>query len=119
MGRHKKLPIPPRDIREYVKSTTDWRVILEELKALAIGGRKVQNYNGQEITSQPSIEALKLLMLFGWGRMGAVEKEDKTMEAIAKFTEFVKSVNTPSLASEQDESVDRSTNTDNENETLN
>lgn len=129
MGRRKKIPTPPKSIRKYFQTQTDWSAIFNELKALALGGREVMNYNGQKIISQPNMEALKLLMLYGRGRQGEAKPDDNTPEVIEEMKEyanFLQVLNTPKKVVnpdgtliDLDAKVDKNEETENNNDTLN
>ena len=98
MGRHKKLPIPPESVQSYVRTNTDWKVVLEQLKKMAFGGYEFTNYNGIKTIAEPSVEAMRMLMLYAWGRPGEVspdDSSDKTIQAMKQFSDFVASVNKP------------------------
>lgn len=120
MGRHKKIPKAPTNIQEFVKDNTNWSEIYNTLKSLAIGGVKTTNYNGVEIVTQPNMEAMKLLMQFAWGRVGTMDKnENKSVEAMAAFSNFIQSVNRPKHIADKNESINNNETIENNNDTLN
>lgn len=66
MGRHKKIPVAPDSIGEYVKHNTDWKLMVQNLTRLAIGGDTIAD--GNALVAQTNLEALRLLFLFAWGQ---------------------------------------------------
>ena len=65
MGRHKKIPAAPVSIGEYVKHNTDWKLMVQNLTRLAVGGDT--SAEGNALVAQTNLEALRLLFLFAWG----------------------------------------------------
>ena len=68
MGRHKKIPAAPSSIGDYVKYNTDWRLMVQHLTRLAVGGSETTGTGSNALDAQTNLEALRLLFLFAWGR---------------------------------------------------
>lgn len=71
--------VVPDNFRELLKKQTNWKKLIKILNRLASGGFTFQNYNGQTITAEPNLEALKLMIQIAWGKPG--EDIDKSQEA--------------------------------------
>lgn len=91
MGRKKKIPLPPENFRDYLKKSANWELVVKALTQLAFGGVETTNYNGQKIVTQPSIEAMKMIMQYSWGRPTEISEADYDYSDLsAKLADVIK-----------------------------
>ncbi len=112
MGRHKKTP---HDISRFFRDRADWKQISQTLNTLAVGGLEYVNGNGQKVITQPSIEAIKLILMFSYGRPGEIAPgSDVDWDAQLKaFAELMKE-RTMKPFPRMDDIQDDANNTDND-----
>ena len=75
----------PKSLRALLRERVDWDKFVTTLQDMAFGGKQVMNYNGQLITSQPNLDALRMLAEYSWGRP-AVEGAEEQTEALNKVS---------------------------------
>lgn len=91
----KSIPVSmPISLRALLRNKVDWGKFVTTLQDMAFGGKQVMNYNGQLITSQPNLDALRLMAEYAWGRPAVEGAEDQT-EAIKKVSEVLTNLYLP------------------------
>jgi hypothetical protein len=112
LGKLKSMPkVFIGSVKNYFTENTDWSVIHKTLFKLAKGGQFIVNGNtGKKYKAQPSLDAIKILLEYSFGKpTQAVTTDDNTADAMKAFTDFVKGVNTPTAINTDGQLVSNST----------
>jgi hypothetical protein len=100
MKRQKKQQALVASLRTLFRDSTNWELLHKVLYKIALGGYTFQNYNGQTVTAEPNLDAIKLLIETAWGRPrndGNEEMDEQMREQLKGYTDLMRRVVLPDM----------------------
>ncbi len=84
------------DFRKLLRETVDYSELASILMRLARGGENQKNGNGVEFVSIPDINAVKILLEYGYGKPAQqTEIDTDTKNTLSTFNSFIADFNKP------------------------